>query len=86
MNVEDACAFYAYLPSHLRQLHLLALAFGDDKSFRNFRLSLIECHGCSKELYSRLQYGKMMTERLIAELDSQSSKVSTENQPTPRQS
>ena len=58
----------------------------DDKSFRNFRLPLIGCHGCSKELYSRLRYGKMMTERLIAELDSQSSKVSTENQPTPRQS
>ena len=55
----------------------------EDKSFRNFRLPLIERHGCSKELYSRLRYAKTMTERLIAKMDSQSSKVSTEHQPTP---
>ena len=55
----------------------------EDKSFRNFRLPLIERHGCSKELYSRLRYAKTMTERLIAKMDSQSSKMSTEHQPTP---
>lgn len=43
----------------------------ENKSFRTFRLPLIQRHGCSKELYSRLRYAKTMCERLITKLDSQ---------------
>lgn len=43
----------------------------ENKSFRTFRLPLIQRHGCSRELYSRLRYAKTMCERLIAKLDSQ---------------
>ena len=56
---------------------------GEDKTIRTFRFSLIERHGCNKELYSRMRYAKTMTERLISKLDKQSPRVPMEHQPTP---
>ena len=47
-----------------------AVSFIDEnKAFRTFRLPLIEKHGCSKELASRIRYAKTMSERLLAKLD-----------------
>jgi polo-like kinase 1 len=37
----------------------------EKRQFRTFRLSLIEKHGCSKELGSRIRYARTMVERLI---------------------
>jgi polo-like kinase 1 len=41
----------------------------ENKTFRTYRLPLIEHYGCSKDLHSRLRYAKTMTERLIEKLD-----------------
>lgn len=47
-----------------------AVSFIDEnKTFRTFRLPLIEKYGCSKELASRIRYAKTMSERLLAKLD-----------------
>ena len=37
----------------------------EHRNFRTFRFELIEKHGCSKELASRLRYARTMVERLI---------------------
>ena len=42
----------------------------ENKAFRTFRLPLIQAHGCSSDLYSRLRYAKTMCEKLIMKLDS----------------
>lgn len=42
----------------------------ESKAFRTFRLPLIQVHGCSSDLYSRLRYAKTMCEKLIMKLDS----------------
>ena len=41
----------------------------ENKAFRTFRLPLIQVHGCSSDLYSRLRYAKTMCEKLIVKLD-----------------
>lgn len=41
----------------------------ESKSFRTYRLPLINKYGCSKELASRLRYAKTMCDRLIGKLD-----------------
>jgi polo-like kinase 1 len=47
-----------------------ALSYIDEhKTFTTYKLSLIEKHGCNKELATRLRYAKAMTERLISRLD-----------------
>ncbi|XP_038053272.1 serine/threonine-protein kinase PLK1-like [Patiria miniata] len=38
----------------------------ETRQFHTYRLSLIEKYGCCKELASRLQYARIMTERLLA--------------------
>ena len=38
----------------------------DQRVVRTYRLPLIEKHGCSKELASRLGYARAMCERLVA--------------------
>ncbi|XP_019614966.1 PREDICTED: serine/threonine-protein kinase PLK1-like [Branchiostoma belcheri] len=44
-----------------------AVTYIDEKrNSRTFRLSLIEEHGCSKELFTRLRYARTMVDRLIA--------------------
>lgn len=55
----------------------------ENKSFRTYRLPLIQRYGTSKELYSRLRYAKTMTERLIAKLDSQPARGGATPFPTP---
>lgn len=45
----------------------------ENKSFRTFRLPLINKYGCCKELFSRLRYARTMSERLISKLESGSS-------------
>ena len=48
-----------------------AVSYIDEaKAFRTFRLPLIQVHGCSSDLYSRLRYAKTMCEKLIGKLDS----------------
>ena len=42
----------------------------ENKTFRTFRLPLIQTHGCSSDLYSRLRYAKTMCEKLIMKLNS----------------
>lgn len=43
-----------------------AVTYIDEKrNFRVFKLDLIELHGSSKELYSRLRYARTMVERLV---------------------
>lgn len=47
-----------------------ALSYIDEqKTFTTYKLSLIEKHGCNKELSTRLRYAKAMTERLISRMD-----------------
>lgn len=41
----------------------------ESKAFRTFRLPLVQAHGCSSDLYSRLRYAKTMCEKLITKLD-----------------
>lgn len=43
----------------------------ENKTFRTYKLSLIERYGCTKEICNRLRYAKTMCERLIAKLDVQ---------------
>lgn len=55
----------------------------ENKTFRTFRLPLIEQYGCSRELLSRLRYAKTMSERLISKLDGQKPAGSTADHPLP---
>ena len=41
----------------------------ENKSFRTYRLPLINKYGCCRELFSRLRYAKTMSERLISKLE-----------------
>lgn len=41
----------------------------ESKTFRTYRLPLIQVNGCSNDLYSRLRYAKTMCEKLIMKLD-----------------
>uniref|UniRef100_A0A8D0GZP1 Serine/threonine-protein kinase PLK n=1 Tax=Sphenodon punctatus TaxID=8508 RepID=A0A8D0GZP1_SPHPU len=46
---------------------MAAVAYIDEKrDFRTYKLSLIEEHGCCKELASRLRYGRTMVEKLLS--------------------
>ncbi|KAK6476026.1 serine/threonine-protein kinase PLK1-like [Huso huso] len=46
---------------------MAAVTFIDEKrEFRTYKLSLIEEHGCCKELASRLRYARTMVEKLLA--------------------
>lgn len=38
----------------------------NNRDARTYRLPLLEKHGCSRDLASRLQYSKTMVERLLA--------------------
>lgn len=43
-----------------------AVTYIDERrDFRTYKLSLLEEFGCSKELFSRMRYAKLMTERLM---------------------
>lgn len=43
-----------------------AVTYIDDKrEFHTFKLSMIEEHGCSKELASRIRYARTMVEKLL---------------------
>lgn len=42
----------------------------ENKTFRTYRLPLIQVNGCSNDLYSRLRYAKTMCEKLIMKLES----------------
>ena len=49
-----------------------AVTYIDEKrNFRTYKLSLLEQYGCSKELVSRLIYGKSMVQRLQESMDKQ---------------
>ena len=41
----------------------------ESKTFRTYRLPLIQVNGCSNDLYSRLRYAKTMCEKLIMKLE-----------------
>jgi polo-like kinase 1 len=60
----------------------------ENKTFRTYRLPLIQVNGCSNDLYSRLRYAKTMCEKLIMKLDSKGGipvvpGVVPQNDPTP---
>lgn len=45
---------------------MAAVTYIDEKrDFRTYKLSLIEEHGCCKELASRLSYARTMVEKLL---------------------
>ena len=69
MHLSARCAIIFHLSNGILQINfqdhtkiitcplMSAVSYiSEDKSFRNFRLPLIERHGCNKELYRRLQY------------------------------
>lgn len=46
---------------------MAAVTYIDEKrDFRTYKLSLIEEHGCCKELASRLRYARTMVEKLLS--------------------
>ena len=60
----------------------------ENKTFRTYRLPLIQENGCSNDLYSRLRYAKTMCEKLIMKLDSKAGtpgvpSVVSQNMPAP---
>ena len=60
----------------------------ENKTFRTYRLPLIQENGCSSDLYSRLRYAKTMCEKLIMKLDSKGGTpavptVVSQNMPVP---
>ena len=54
------------------------------RNFRTFRFELIEKHGCSRELASRLRYARTMVDRLM-QSKSTSGKVRTASATTAQQ-
>ena len=61
----------------------------EKRNFRTFKFDLVEQHGCSKELASRLRYARTMVERLIQSKSSSgkvksSSAASTQQQQQPQ--
>lgn len=46
----------------------------ENRNFRTYKLSLIEEHGCSRELFVRLKYAISMVERLQKKLDEENEK------------
>jgi len=49
----------------------------DQKAVRTYRLPLIEKFGCSKELLSRLNYARVMCERMAASKSGNGAPLST---------